>query len=286
MAFFKKLFEKKECNFCGGEIGLLGNRKLEDGNMCKECARKLSPWFDERRHSTVEQIKAQLAYREENKQKLASFHPVKSYGENYELKVELANGVPSRFVVAQTSNYLEENADLIAFKDVTSFNIDIDEHERELKQRNSEGEMVSYKPPRYEYSYEFRAEIFTNHPYCDDIRFRLNRNTLNLETIRRQGHPGLGQNRGAANPFLMGKRDFDPTLYPEYREYKALCDELEALFKAGMEGTALPGHAPVQTVQIVQETAPVQAAAKPKFCPNCGAPYEGGKFCQSCGSRL
>jgi len=38
MGFFSKLFEKKECAFCGGEIGMLGNRKLEDGNMCKTCA--------------------------------------------------------------------------------------------------------------------------------------------------------------------------------------------------------------------------------------------------------
>ena len=27
------MFEKKICGICGGEIGLLGNRKLEDGNM-------------------------------------------------------------------------------------------------------------------------------------------------------------------------------------------------------------------------------------------------------------
>ena len=32
--------------------------------------------------------------------------------------------------------------------------------------------------------------------------------------------------------------------------------------------------------------APAQEVPKPKFCPNCGAPYEGGKFCQSCGSKL
>ena len=41
MGLFGKLFEKKECAICGGEIGLLGNRKLEDGNMCKACAAKL-----------------------------------------------------------------------------------------------------------------------------------------------------------------------------------------------------------------------------------------------------
>ena len=66
MGFFGKIFDKKECSVCGGEIGLLGNRKLEDGNLCKECAKKLSPWFDDRRHSTVEQIESQLKYREEN----------------------------------------------------------------------------------------------------------------------------------------------------------------------------------------------------------------------------
>ena len=50
------LFDKKYCDICGEKIGLFGNRKLEDGNMCKACARKLSPWFDERRHSTLEEI--------------------------------------------------------------------------------------------------------------------------------------------------------------------------------------------------------------------------------------
>ena len=28
MGLFGKMFEKKECSICGGEIGLLGNRKL------------------------------------------------------------------------------------------------------------------------------------------------------------------------------------------------------------------------------------------------------------------
>ena len=54
------LFDKKNCDICGDKIGLLGNRKLDDGNLCKNCAAKLSPWFEERRHSTVEEIKRQL----------------------------------------------------------------------------------------------------------------------------------------------------------------------------------------------------------------------------------
>ena len=54
------LFDKKYCDICGDKIGFLGNRKLADGNMCKTCARKLSPLFSERRKSTAEEIRAAL----------------------------------------------------------------------------------------------------------------------------------------------------------------------------------------------------------------------------------
>ena len=279
MSFFKKLFEKKVCDLCGGEIGLLGNRKLEDGNCCKECAGKLSYWFDERRHSTVEQIRQQLAYREQNRQQLEKFRPVKSHGEEYVLRVQLNNGVPEAFVVERTGDYLEENADLLRFSQVTSFNIDIEEDEQELKRKNSEGEEVSYVPPRYQYSYDFYAQIRTDCPYCDELRFRLNEETLNLETVRSQ-----------SRSVIYKSREFDPALYPEYRQYKALCDELEELFQAGMQGTALPGYAaaPAPAAQAPAEApaAPAAEAPRPKFCPNCGAPADGGKFCQSCGSQL
>lgn len=33
-----ELFDKKYCDICKNKIGLLGNRKLENGNLCKECA--------------------------------------------------------------------------------------------------------------------------------------------------------------------------------------------------------------------------------------------------------
>ena len=80
MGLFGKLFDKKECSFCDNEIGLFGNRKLEDGNMCKECAKKLSPWFSDRRSSTVAQIEEQLAYREENKKAVEAFNVTLSLG--------------------------------------------------------------------------------------------------------------------------------------------------------------------------------------------------------------
>ena len=74
------IFEKKNCDICGEKIGMLGNRKLEDGNLCKDCAKKLSPFFSERRNSTVEEIRRQLESREENRRLLESFHPTQSLG--------------------------------------------------------------------------------------------------------------------------------------------------------------------------------------------------------------
>ena len=76
------MFKKKECSICGGEIGLLGNRKLEDGNMCKTCANKVSPWFSDRRNSTIAEINEQLAYREENKNAVAAFSTTRTIGVN------------------------------------------------------------------------------------------------------------------------------------------------------------------------------------------------------------
>ena len=270
------VFKKKDCEICGKEVGLLGYKKLEDGEICKDCVKLLSPWFDDRRHSTVEQIKAQLAYREENQAALNTFRPTLAFGEYYTIRAELEQGVPTRFVV-ERDNYKEENADLINFKDVTCFEIEVDEDERELKYRNSEDAEVSYKPPRYEYSYNFYAKLYVNNPYFDDIRVRLNLDTLYLETVSGRSI--------VINTF--NKANFDPSLYPEYRQYRKVCDDLEELFRAGMQGTPLAGCAPAPEVAPVPapEAAPA-APAGPKFCSNCGAAADGGKFCQYCGTKF
>ena len=90
------LFDKKFCDVCGEKIKLLGNRKLEDGNLCKDCASKLSPWFSERRHSTLADIKDQLAYREQNKAAVSAFHATRSLGKSTKVLLDEDN---RRFMV-------------------------------------------------------------------------------------------------------------------------------------------------------------------------------------------
>ena len=75
------LFSAKYCDICGSKIGLLGNKKLEDGSMCKNCEKKLSPWFIERRESTQSEIKQQLSYREANKERVSAFRPTLTLGD-------------------------------------------------------------------------------------------------------------------------------------------------------------------------------------------------------------
>ena len=165
------LFDKKYCSVCGEKIGFLGNRKLEDGNLCKTCARKLSPFFSERRHSTVEEIKEQLAYREANKGKVAAFHPTRTINCRESL---ILDEDKRQLIVTDSRNWKDENPDVIDFSDVTGCDVDVDESRRELYHKNAEGKSVSYEPKRYEYSYTFNMTIAVNNPYFSEIPIRVN----------------------------------------------------------------------------------------------------------------
>ena len=273
MGLFGKLFEKKECAICGGEIGLLGNRKLEDGNMCKHCAKKLSPWFSDRRNSTVEEINAQLRYREENRAALAGFAPAYRMGENDHFIAELQDGVPSRFVVSGNKDYMEENADLINFRDVSSCTIDIDESRSEQYRTNDKGESVSYNPPRYTYSYNFYVKLhIENNPYFDQIRFQLNNFSVDVRPEACRGDFMGDGLRGIGRMIFSG--NYDPNYDPDYNKFAKMCYDIEMLVDAGRRGMRLDGS-------YEQEEA-----SGPKFCSECGAPLSGGKFCANCGAKI
>ena len=156
MGLFGKLFDKKECSVCGGEIGLFGNRKLEDGNLCKNCAAKLSPWFSDRRQSTVSEIQQQLAYREANQEKVASFHTTRTLGERTKVMLDEDAGL---FMVTSARDLTEANPDVLSFSDVTGCRLDIDESKTEIEYRDANGDRQSFNPPRYAYSYDFYIVI-------------------------------------------------------------------------------------------------------------------------------
>ena len=170
MGFFSKLTEKKFCAICGEQIKFMGNVKLEDGTLCKACSGKLSPWFTGRRRSTVEDIREQLAYREENKAAVAAFHTTRSLGNGVRLLLDEDAG---KFVVTRARDLEEANPDVLDFSQVTGVDVDVRESRSEEKHRDKENHLVSYVPPRYTVSYRFEVTIRVNHPYFDEISFPL-----------------------------------------------------------------------------------------------------------------
>jgi len=259
------LFDKKFCSVCGEKIGLLGNRKLEDGNLCKNCAAKLSPWFSERRHSTVEDIKGQLAYREENKAAVAAFHTTRSLGKNTKVLLDEDN---RKFMVARTGNYTNENPDVLDYSQVTGCDLDIEEDRDELTRKDSEGKSVSYNPPRYEYSYDFYVTIRVNHPYFDEIRFQLNSSSVNTGDRSMGGASGNGWRVNSATIRIgAGVND--------YYEYVNMGNEIrEALTAARQE--------------VRDEVVAANTPKTARICPGCGASTVGDAngCCEYCGSAL
>ena len=163
------LFSKKVCSICGGEIGLLGNRKLEDGNMCKECARKISPFFSDRRNTSVADMKLHLSEREENWRQLQFVHPTRVLGNYTKIYIDDDSG---RFFVTRSNDWHKDNPDLIDLGRVIDCVPDVIEHRTEIYRQTPEGRR-SFNPPRYSYSYEIDITIHVDSPWYSEIKFEL-----------------------------------------------------------------------------------------------------------------
>lgn len=249
------LFDKKYCSICGDKIGLLGNRKLDDGNMCKSCAAKLSPFFSDRRHSTVEDIKKQLAYREENKKVVAQFHTTLSFGEDPKILIDEDK---KQFVVTRARNLVEANPDVIDFSMITGVDANIDEDVSESYRKDKDGNSVSYNPPKYQYKYFFNVVIRVNHPYFDTIKVQLNATGVYTTD----------------DPVPSSMKP-DPMKNTEYRQFKEMLDKVTEILSGARQ-------------KLRDEAAAAAAPPTVARCPYCGAnttPDASG-CCAYCGSPM
>ena len=251
------LFDKKYCDVCGAKIGFLGNRKLEDGNLCKDCAGKLSPFFSDRRNSTVAEIKEQLAYREENKQQLDDFLPSVTFDGSKKVYID---PISERFIVTGLSNWRGGNPDLISFSQVTNVETDIRENKEEIFYKDSEGNEKSYNPRRYECDYEFNVTIHVDSPWFDEIELELS----------------------------DGNRP-DSRFTDLYREYEQKMHELaDILMRRDNRHRVFDGDGMMNQIRDEDErpdSAPApQPSGKEWVCPSCGSKTIGAKFCDNCGA--
>lgn len=271
MALFGNLFEKKICDVCGSEIGLLGNRKLADGNLCKDCAGKLSPFFYERKESTIAEIKEQLAYREANKAALPDLRPDQVFGSKMKIYADSAAG---KFIVTRNSDWRSGNPDIIRFNQVQSVENKIRENKEEIYKKTEDGKRESYEPKRYKKDYSFLTKISVDSPYFSSISV------------------DLSENDEPTNPYEK-----------KYKDYEAMQEKIRTLL-LGIEPKEEPEAEPEAPAEWKCPSCGTMnsgkfcsgcGAAKPevkliKFCPNCGAvvsdPANPPKFCSNCGSAL
>lgn len=189
------LFSKKSCDICGGEIGMLGNKKLEDGNMCKNCAKKLSPWFKDRKHTSLADIKDQLEYREVNQAEVEKFNPTLTLGTRTLVMIDEDN---SKFIVTSAKKWRDENPDVFRFSDVLGCEMTIDHSSYDETEDDKDGHSV--KTGIVNHTYTFKETIRVRNPYFDTLDFDLG--SVHEETGTRNSGLNLGGiniNLGAVN---------------------------------------------------------------------------------------
>ena len=275
------LFDKKTCDICGEKIKLLA-RKVEDGAICKECAKKLSPWFSERKKSTVAEIKDQLDYREANKDAVANFQVTRTIGDRYKV---LLDENAKKFLVTSERKWKDSNPDVLDFSQVTGVTLNTDEHEHELMREGSDGKEYSYNPPVFEYSYDFDCTIHVNHPYFDEMTFRLNNGEVKAGKQRMGNAGGMNFNTGSrmgdaiasgiAGALGGGANQGYNQVNPEVQMYQDMANEIRMTLLAARQDARqeeIAANAPKQAVQ----------------CPNCGATTipDANGCCEYCGGAV
>ena len=177
MGLFDKVFEKKYCNICGKELGLLGKTKISDGHICKDCSGKLSPYFHAYSTATTESIQSQIDAREANKAAVAAFHVTRTLGNDVKVYVDEDNG---RVIITRTapSNWASSNPDVLDFSQITGCDYNVKETKTEVKHKLPDGKEESYDPKRYDIDYDVYVTVYVNHPYVGQIEFKVNKDRI------------------------------------------------------------------------------------------------------------
>ena len=277
------IFSKKECSICGDKSGLLSNKKLADGNLCKECRARLSPFYDLTNKDTVAGVAAQLRYREQNLAELDRFQPTIAAGGAGKVFIDMQMG---KFTLASEDELRNGNPDLFDLSGLRSCSY----YSRE---RIYKGDKESNEPDRFDY--DFFLKFSVDHPFLRSFSYRYNgqsvssrRNRIREEEIRKI-YLGQKDVKRGFSAFISG---VDRRAVEQYLDQYAIGqDMIDALTAAASAFRSGQGYVQPAAPVYQQPAAPVYQQRVPdppaaNFCPNCGARVEGGAFCPQCGARL
>ena len=194
-------------------------------------------------------------------------------------------------MITSASDFAKANPDVLDLTQITSCILDTQEHKSELKQKNAEGKMVSYNPPRYEYSYDFYVKFTVNHPYIDDMRIRLNPSAVKTGQFS-QKNPNAGVTAGtrpktAADAALSGLASGVAGAFgvnnlnnragysAEYEQYMALGNEIISFidFRRNGYGQAAGAYGAVPGQYYAGQQPGQPYGAQPGYNNMAGQPY-------------
>ncbi len=114
------LFEKKFCSICGDKVNMLTQQKLSDGYLCSDCKHKLGSFTSGWKQRNVDDVKAHLELREQNKQKYQQFNcSATAGGRNNSIQVDFNN----RWFIFAINNrdYKSGNPQIFEFSQLQDF---------------------------------------------------------------------------------------------------------------------------------------------------------------------
>ncbi|MDO4845150.1 MAG: DUF4428 domain-containing protein, partial [Oscillospiraceae bacterium] len=190
------LFHKEACCLCGGKTGLL-DKKCLSGKVCKDCAKKTSPWFTDWKNADKLLLETHLSVREADVvvAKMGNFNKV--FGE---FGVILIDEAAKEFIafpdtskglfgsqrkVRSLDDVIDLGPDVISFDAVEDFEIDITETSREEK-RTENGQQVSFFPPRFVYMETFTLRLKLRYPFFKSMSIQLNDGAVQIHNEGRR----------------------------------------------------------------------------------------------------
>lgn len=284
------LFRKDYCSICGKDLGIFIDNKLADGYLCNECRSKLSPWFNFSRQLRLGEVSEQLAFREENKELVEAFNVTAAVGEDTTIYIDEDK---LQLCVTSSTNIRQANPDILDFGQISGFTTDISEHRTEAKKKGDDGKMVSYDPPRYDYEYDVHFIIFVNHPYFNQMKFKVNQSDIEIKYVPEEeqvakvyhfddrrtpasryvapGRNMMHNNRAMPQTYKVIKeaKEFvpDPTQNREYIRAIEKCDEYAEALEQIMEMARMAQPVQEEVTAPVGETVTAVVQEKPVVSP-------------------
>ncbi|NLA71642.1 MAG: DUF4428 domain-containing protein [Clostridiaceae bacterium] len=173
------LFERKICDICGAKCGLLGGKKVKDGRLCSDCAKKQSPYLTSRKNFTVEEMKQHLDDRAKNMEIIEAFDPTRTIGSSLKLYLDDDRGL---WFVTKARRYQDVNPDVFTADQVLGARVDIVKSTRietlEPAEPARDGKPAKPAKTKEVTEYNFFVLLDVSHPWVNQMRLQVNNSSI------------------------------------------------------------------------------------------------------------